>query len=484
VPAFYDGEGTWRVRFSPGVPGRWSFRTTSRPRDEALEREGSFEATPLEGRGFLVASPGEAWGFIYESGEPALIFGDTTYNLFGMAHCGGDVEGFVRRRAGQGHNLLRVRLQVSPYHGPNGYSRWQTRRTWPWGGSEQAPEFERFNLDYFHTVDSVVELCRAEGMYLEMIMEAWGFEWPFNRRDAFLPEWERLWMRYLVARYDAFASVGFWTLMNEYEYYPDGRAQHSAACDAWAMHTARWLKGVAPHGHVVAVHNAPQMPPFARRFRKHPEAVDAVMFQCWGTTDRERGWLAAGIEEQVRRSLGGWPGSAVLAEYGYERNPEFVEERFPGFRYCDVDHTRRGAWRAAFSGLGVIHGWENTWGPDMVLDRDQEGMAHFLLVRRFLDEVVPFARVRPAPELIPEGDCPFGRRPLAVADEERELVAVYLPAGGAVAPLLPEGRVYSARWYDPRTGELSPAESADGRFEAPAGGGERPHDWALVLESG
>jgi hypothetical protein len=146
-----------------------------------------------------------------------FLFGDTTYNLFGMAQCGTDVSSFLHRRAEQGFNLLRVRLPVCPFHPPDAYSEWQTRRTWPWGGSEQAPRFDQFNLEYFHTVDQVVRIAEELGIGLEMIMEAWGFEFPFNSRQIFTVEWEELWLRYLIARYDAFTSTYFWTPLNEYE---------------------------------------------------------------------------------------------------------------------------------------------------------------------------------------------------------------------------------------------------------------------------
>ena len=43
VPAFYDGEGTWRVRFNPDEVGQWTYRTVSRPGDRDLDREGTFE---------------------------------------------------------------------------------------------------------------------------------------------------------------------------------------------------------------------------------------------------------------------------------------------------------------------------------------------------------------------------------------------------------------------------------------------------------
>jgi hypothetical protein len=484
MPGFYDGDGTWRVRFRPGEAGRWRCRISSTPADPELAYEGTFEVSPGEGRGALRATPGKAWGFHYESGEPAFLLGDTVYNLFGMAHCGGDAGGFLARRAEQGFSLFRVRCQVSPFHPPDAYSTWQTRRTWPWGGSEQSPLFDRFNLDVFHTVDRVVRRAEALGVGLEMIMEAWGFEFPFNRRDAFTAEWEALWLRYLVARYDAYNSVYVWTIMNEYEFYPDGDWRYNPLADRWAMRVARWLKGIAPHGHVVAVHNGPRLPPFAERFAADPGAIDAIMFQEWGARDAERGWLAVGIDEQIAESLAGWPGAAIFAEYGYERDPEHPIT-FPPFAHCGPSHTRRGAWRGAFCALGVINGFERTWGPRMELERDQPGVAYLAHLRRFFTAHVPFARLRPAPEAIVPAACEPGYRPLALAAAERDVVAVYLPAGGAVELDLPAGRPYEAQWYDPRTGELLPAaEGGQGSrlaFVAPSGDDEQGHPWDWVL---
>ncbi len=384
--------------------------------------------------------------------------------------------------------MLRVRLPVSPFHPPQGYSHWQTRRTWPWGGGEQSPRFDHFNLEYFHTVDRVVRQVETLGLGLEMIMEAWGFEFPFNSRNIFVAEWEELWLRYLVARYDAFNCVYFWTPMNEYEYYPDGiwhRGRYAVE-DRWAMRIGRWIKGIAQHGHIVAIHNGPTEPPFAQRFAADPEAIDTIMFQEWGTRDQENGWLAAGIEEQVRRSLKSWSGSALLAEYGYERNPD-LPLAFPYHDYCDPDHTRRGAWRGAFCGLGVIHGFENSWGPFMVLDQDQPGLVYLLHLRRFFTGVVPFHLVQPAPDIIGAGEWPLGHRPSALATSDRDLVSVYLPVGGTVDLTISQDREYQAQWFDPRTGELYPGIGSNRgtrlSFTAPAASADsaRPWDWVLVL---
>jgi hypothetical protein len=277
-------------------------------------------------------------------------------------------------------------------------------------------------------------------------------------------------------------SVVCW--LNEYEYYPNGDWHYKPVADRWAMRIARWIRNVAQHGHVIAMHNGPREPAFARRFAADPEAVDAIMFQDWGTRDREQGWLAAGIDEQIQRSLSGWGGSAVFAEYGYERNPDFPL-LIPGHEFCDPEHTRRGAWRGAFCALGVIHGFENSWGPFLRLEEDQPGLVYLLHLRRFFAEIVPFHRLRPAPEVIGHGPGEFGHRPLALASDDRETIAVYLPVGGEVSLVLPADVVFGSRWYDPRTGEFQAAHGARQAsslgFQAPVGQDEAGHPWDWVL---
>lgn len=488
VPGFHDGAGTWKVRFNPGAAGTWRYAITSRPTNADLQTSGTLTVTEREARGFLQATPGRAWGWHWEDGTPALIFGDTVYNLFGFAHEGEDVEPFLRRRAAQGFNLLRVRVPVSPFHPPDGYNVWQTRRTWAWGGSEQAPRFDRFNLDWFATVDKVVRQAEEIGIGLEIIMEGWGFEFPFNHRAWFTAEWEALWMRYLIARYDAYNATLVWTPLNEYEYYPNGDWNYKKVADRWALRVARWIKVTAGHGHPVVMHNGPRLPPFAQRFAADPEAVDAIFYQEWGTRDEANGWLAAGIEEKIRAAFAGWGGSAVFAEWGYEREPAY-ENLMPSHAFCDADHTRRGAWRGAMCDMGIIHGFEHTWGPWMDLATDQPGLEYLLHLRRFFTEIAPFANLKPAPQILVAPAAPYapGHAPTALKSDNDWSLVVYLPVGGAVVLALPAATQPAAQWFDPRTGELhaaTPEGDEPVRYVAPitdGGGGDRPHDWVLVF---
>lgn len=130
MPGSFDGDRTWRVRFSPDGVGDWAFRTWSRPVDPGLDHVGRFVVTARETRGFLTATPGRAWGFAYENGEPVFLFGDTVYNLFGLDYCGMDVALLLERRTAQGFNVPRMRVPVSRFHPPAG-AVWSTWPTWP-----------------------------------------------------------------------------------------------------------------------------------------------------------------------------------------------------------------------------------------------------------------------------------------------------------------------------------------------------------------
>jgi hypothetical protein len=482
IPCFYDGEGTWKARFSPNENGQWSYEIMAMPRDFSLETNGKFRVTEPEKpvKGFLKTCPGKYWDLMYESGEPAFIFGDTMYNIFGVAFCGLEYESVLKRRAEQGFNLIRARLQVSPYHPPAANSDWQTRSTWPWQGSPQKPELDKFNLEYFQCVDKVVRFAADLGIGFEMIIEAWGFEYPFNQRDVFIPEYEELWMRYLVARYDAFSSVYIWTLMNEYEYYPDGDWRYNRTADMWAARTGRFVKSIASHGHPIAVHNGPVQPPFAQRFKTAPGVIDLIMFQTWGTSGENDAWLAAGIEDTISSSMKDWEGSFILAEYGYERNPE-LDMRFPYHTYISPEHTRRGAWRGAFSATGIIHGWENTWGPWWIPDKDQDGMKYLLILKKFFTKFIEFHRFIPDNGVLDQSVVYEDRKkPLCMSTLKKDAFIVYLPVGGTLSLKLKEKQVNECLWFNPKTGKIKAAtpksKGTTSEFETPD-----KNDWVLVL---
>ena len=71
VPGFYDGQGTWKVRFAPNTVGKWFLRTTSTHPD-LDNRRASFSCTPNNNRavhGGLRVDPEHRSQFLYEDGS-------------------------------------------------------------------------------------------------------------------------------------------------------------------------------------------------------------------------------------------------------------------------------------------------------------------------------------------------------------------------------------------------------------------------------
>ncbi|MFQ6096923.1 MAG: DUF5060 domain-containing protein, partial [Armatimonadota bacterium] len=149
IAGFHDGGQTWRVRFRPQEAGEWGYRVASEPADPGLSAEGMVRAVPVERPRLLRCTPGENWGFTYSDGEPYFALGETFYNLFGAAFCGVDVDTLLRRRAEQGFNFFRCRLSVSPQHPGTPPNQWETRSTWPWGGTREQPQLDRLNVERY-----------------------------------------------------------------------------------------------------------------------------------------------------------------------------------------------------------------------------------------------------------------------------------------------------------------------------------------------
>ena len=88
MPGFWDGGGSWRVRFAPTQPGLWQYESTcSNAEDAGLHgQSGSFECVPYTGdleiyrRGFLKAEPGVRY-LMYADGTPFFYLGDTHWTM-------------------------------------------------------------------------------------------------------------------------------------------------------------------------------------------------------------------------------------------------------------------------------------------------------------------------------------------------------------------------------------------------------------------
>ncbi len=571
-----DGAPVFRIRFRPPAAGRWVCAVETRPHDASLTGSvtvdvGEHEVDP---HGELRVTPGEGYRFRRADGRPEFLLGDTMYNLFGAAFSGLDTERLLARRAGQGVNYVRARAQTSPFHPRTPRSSWPVSDFWPWGGSAQKPDLTRFHPAYFAAVDRVFEQASRHGIGFEMILEAWMFEFPFNDRASFDAEIELHWIRYLIARYSAFPQLLIWCPANEYEFYPDGEPKWHRQADRWIARLARAIKEIDPYRHPIGVHNWEQKRSLFERL-EHIEEIDVYLVQAdWGRemalhgdaalcryVDRDLRFHAgcdalepASQGSTAARDAGGvhhgrtgatgatgttaapgaakpvWPTTKAIicAEFGYERAPGCWTLGI--FEEFGPEHTRRGQWRAGFSGCPVVHGFNSSWGPHMSLETDSEGTAMLPPFRRFMTEVVDYSEMVPAAHFLSahSGDREEGTAPLCMSSRDGRTVCVYFPCAGWCelaegarvggsgragtarpaagaspdAPAQASGILHSWRieLYDPRSGELQPypagkpkrggepagesGPATTNRVESPEGAehdGEPAPDWIVLL---
>jgi hypothetical protein len=247
IEGYHAGGDTWRLRFTPDQEGRW--RYLFRGEGVELLAQGSLRCVAPESHGFIRIHPDNPYAFAYADGTPFFPMGDTCYGLYSDSSITTELRTqYLKTRRSQRFNFVRLGVIHSPTHGqtdPN---------YWPWGGTPDKPDFDRFNPKFFQGLDAVLAEMQAMGMNAELIVLNYYLP-PFTDERAWTLRREQQWLRYIIARYAAFPNLFLWTIANEYETHPDGRYRLDQPDDPdWARATARFIKQHDPYQHLVTVH--------------------------------------------------------------------------------------------------------------------------------------------------------------------------------------------------------------------------------------
>jgi hypothetical protein len=465
---FYNGNNTWKCRFTPNEAGEWSYNTYSINKEDCFLKSGKISVTNEESksRGMLRTDVESGWGLKYESGEEFLLVGDTMYHIFGVEYCGLNVREILEMRKRQGFNSIRARIPISPYCTGDMYNVWQNKSIWLWGGSPQCPEYEFFNLDYFAAIDRVMKLLEELDMGVEIILEGWMFEIPFSDRQNFTPEFEELYIRYTVARLSAYKSLYMWCPANEYNYY--GKDSNRAWCwrlehptikylgNKFLIRLSKMIKDADPHKHPVGAHNAVVYEPFKEYFRNNKE-IDILLYQYWGDTSSIKATvLASGIDEELKKNIIGSGKVNILAEYGYEGYPNTGLSKPPHDNIYS-GHTRRGAYKALFMGMHFVAGFENTWGLQFCLEPDAKGASEIIHAKRLFTEIIKFNEFAPKFDLLDEefeANKEQGTKSLCLSNKKEDIVLIYLPVGGESCLNISYLDMKKAYLFDTISGEM------------------------------
>jgi hypothetical protein len=423
--------------------------------------------------------------------------GDTCYGLLDDSPITPELRArYLETRRSQRFNFVRMSIghsQVRAASEPATY--------WAWGGTPDQPDLDRFNPAFFRQVDALLGQMRAKGMNAELLLLNL-YRKPFTDPSVWTPARERLWLRYVLARYSAFPNIFLWTIANEYETHPDGKYRLDVPSDPdWAKATARFVKERDPYHHPVTVHpvvsasaktgspkgifdlpwrvgeffgDDPAMDVISQQTGQHGEgSVWDETVQAWTGNDAH---LVASLRADRR-----FRKPVMNTENGYEYLRGHPTEKK---QVHHTDKVRRSSWRIVCAGGYLSAGFHGTIGHSDAwnrLDRpnhytftlQDEGAGAQLGLLYDYFTALPFWKLEPF-----EGVT--GNAVVALADPGSLYVA-YLPAGGtATVDLNGHSGTYSARWFNPR----------DGRSEEPFtvdGGGTRTvrapdeKDWVLSL---
>jgi hypothetical protein len=224
VPGFWDGEESWRVRFTPSQEGEWAYRLVIRDaRGASLPAEGQFKVTASDLHGWLQVGQ---WVNPDFSGH-YLVYHDGT-PFYGVGHCDALnilVDGFD---PDEGVGLFDNMKET----GEN-YVVW-----WPlYSNSPVSSSYEDYSVSNLNLIDLVVADAQKEGVVL--VFAIWdhpqlrdeNHSWPtgnwarngFNKLgdlDSFFTSaeawaWQENFYRYIIARWGYSPAIGLWQTVSE-----------------------------------------------------------------------------------------------------------------------------------------------------------------------------------------------------------------------------------------------------------------------------
>ncbi|WP_235525145.1 MULTISPECIES: DUF5060 domain-containing protein [unclassified Sphingomonas] len=209
VPGFYDGDGTYRIRFSPPSLGRWTWTTASNV--AALDgRSGAVDSVPPSpGNHGPVRMTRDGYHFVHADGTPYRPVGTTAYSwaLQSDAQC---ARTLATLKVGP---FNKIRMCVFP-----NVASVATDPFVRTGGAPRDWDPARFDPAYFRRFEDRLRRLGELGIEADVIL----FH-PYDKRrgySAMRRSDDERYVRYVAARFGAFRHV-WWAMANEYDIVED-----------------------------------------------------------------------------------------------------------------------------------------------------------------------------------------------------------------------------------------------------------------------
>lgn len=311
---FYDGGGTYRVRFMPDKPGEWRYVTKS-DTAELDGKKGQFECTKPSPGNHGPVRVKNTYHFAYADGTMYYQFGTTCYAWIHQTEQ--LQQQTLKTLATAPFNKIRMCVFPKNYtYNKNEPSLYAFEKD-----ADGKFDFSRFIPAFFHHLEQRVKDLMELGIEADLILFHPYDEgrWGFDRMD---PETDRRYLRYIVARLSAFRNV-WWSMANEYDFmkekkpgdwddffrivqqsdpYNHFRGVHNGA--KWYDHTKPWVTHAS-----IQSGNLRDAKEWRRRYKK-----PVINDECQYEGNIREPWGNISAQELVHRF---WLGTVVGTYVGH-----------------------------------------------------------------------------------------------------------------------------------------------------------------------
>ena len=482
VPAFWAGEQTWRIRYSPAAAGRYTYRTVASDtaNSDLHGRHGALEVAAYQGDNPLrkhgpMRVAADQRHFAHADGTPFFWLGDTWWmGLCSRLRWPEDFQELAADRVAKGFTVIQIIAGLYPDMPPFD-PRGANEGGFPW-----EADYARINPRHFDAADLRIQYLVECGL-TPCIVACWGYFLPIMG----IPKIQKHW-RYLIARWGAYPVA--WCLAGEgaMPYYLSKTKKEDVAAQkqGWTE-VSKYVHSIDPYHHPVTIHNG-------RSEVLDPAVLDFDMLQT-GHSDRKS---IPNTENQITGAQLKTPRIPVLAgEVCYEGIMEASRQEIQRFMFwtCILNgaagHTygANGIWQVntrekPFGPSPHGRTWGNVpWDVAMRLPGSQHiGFSKGLLMR------YAWWRFEPHAEWVDPHWSKENYEQAYAAGIPGEVRVIFLPPtwNAPTVKSLEAGVSYRAIYFDPTSGKQQDlgdvAPDSTGAWPAPI----TPTfaDWVLVLE--
>jgi PKD repeat protein len=245
VAGFYDGQGLYKIRFSPPLQGQWQYETSSN-RPELGGKSGSFTAGPPSAENHGPIAVFQTFYLRCADGTPYHQFGTTCY---AWIHQTEELqEQTLKTLAASPFNKIRFCVFPKAYtYNQNEPELFAFQKK-----ADGKFDFDRPDPAFWHHIKRRILDLQRLGIEADLILwhpyDRWGFADMSDAQDD-------RYLQYCIARLSAYRNV-WWSLANEFDFMTDRPKGHrgNKQMEDWDRFF-QILQHEDPHGRMRGIHN-------------------------------------------------------------------------------------------------------------------------------------------------------------------------------------------------------------------------------------